>query len=458
MPIPRKRIKIELKKADPTALTPEKLKEQLKDVGLDCKDTSLPRLKKFIEEVNENIPSGITETYAILEPAKKPGNRIEGLALDWETAADGNWQIMDFGYSADLEYIQYKEHFDWLLETRPSFTGRKQTDNYVRQYESVESIKNFFADVTTSASSAVLKGINKASLNATMSNAISPLDDSQARDYDKRDSRVLFLVDNYSQSTNEADAIGVLSIEWHLIIKDYKEKKEALKHNTNLEVNIRVVLYDDLDALDADLKAAKAHFGNLSFGGFLAIPPVDTSVKIYDKQPPASADTFQHSLPIKQVSDYLDSLVLFAPDLQIIGSIDNTNSSVATSYAKSVTTGFTFSSTQSLAFKAGFQAGVVFAKASFEITFTISFTEQYSRTSTETVSFAVPKGEKAFLYQGTLQTRVLRYDPKKDSYTYMEAANFLTEIFDTFKDPIPNKPPVLLRQFGEEEKVRKSRK
>ena len=458
MPIPRKRIKIELKKINPSVLTPEKLKEQLNDVGLACKDTSLPRLEKFIEEVNARIPSGVTESFAILEPAKKPGNRLEGLAMDWESAANGNWQIMDYGYAADLEYIQYKEHFEWLLNNRPSFTGRAQTDNYERQYETVDSIKNFFADVTTSASSAVIKGVNKDALKAAMSNAISPLDDKSAKDYDKRDSRVMFLVDNYSQATNEADAIGVLAIDWHLIIKDYQVKKEALKHKTTLEVNIRVVLYDSLDALDADLKAAKAHFGNLSFGGALAIPPKDTTIKIYDKQPPADAETFKHSLPIKSVSDYLDVLVLFAPDLQIIGTIDNTNSSVATTYSKSVTTGFTFSSTQSLAFKAGFDAGVVFAKASFEFTFTISFTEQYSRSSTETISFSVPKAEKAFLYQGTLLTRVLRYDPAKDNYTYLEGASFLTEIFDTFKEAIPNKPPVLLRQFGEEEKGKKSRK
>ena len=97
MPIPRKRIKIELKKINPSVLTPEKLKEQLNDVGLACKDTSLPRLEKFIEEVNARIPSGVTESFAILEPAKKPGNRLEGLAMDWESAANGNWQIMDYG-------------------------------------------------------------------------------------------------------------------------------------------------------------------------------------------------------------------------------------------------------------------------------------------------------------------------------------------------------------------------
>jgi len=95
------------------------------------------------------------------------------------------------------------------------------------------------------------------------------------------------------------------------------------------------------------------------------------------------------------------------------------------------------------------EAGVVFAKASFEFSFSISFTEQYSTSSTETVSFGVPAGQKAFLYQGTLRSRILRYDPAKDSYRYQEEASFLTTIFDTLKEPIPAKKPVVLRQLSE---------
>jgi len=65
------------------------------------------------------------------------------------------------------------------------------------------------------------------------------------------------------------------------------------------------------------------------------------------------------------------------------------------------------------------------------------------------VSFGVPAGQKAFLYQGTLRSRILRYDPAKDSYRYQEEASFLTTIFDTLKEPIPAKKPVVLRQLSE---------
>jgi hypothetical protein len=449
MPIPRKGVKIELNKAEPSVLTPEKLKEQLKNIGLTCADTSLPRLKEFIQEVENGIPPGLVQTYGILQPAKNLANRVQGLAMNWEEAATGNWTIKDFGYSSELELIQYKAHFDWLAETKQNFTGRRSQDKYVRRYDSIASIKDFFADTTTSASAAVVKGVDKSSLNAAMSNAIQPLDDQKAQDYDKSDSRVLFLVDNYDKEKNEADAIGVLTVEWHLIIKDYKEKKKALQHDTTLEVNVRAVTYDNLDVLAADVRAIKAHFGGNLALSMMGIPPKDTSLIIYEKEPPESADTFQHALPVTQLSNYLDRLVLFAPDLQLIGSVDNSNSAVATTYAKSVTTGFTFSSSQTLGIKVAAEAGVVFAKASFEFSFSISFTEQYSTSSTETVSFGVPAGQKAFLYQGTLRSRILRYDPAKDSYRYQEEASFLTTIFDTLKEPIPAKKPVVLRQLSE---------
>jgi hypothetical protein len=452
MPIPQKRIRIDLANAKPTVLTPESLKAELKNIGLDCKDTSLPRLERFIKEVDGALPNGIVQSYAILKPAAKKENRLEGFELDWETASTGNWTVKDFGYRTELEFIQVKDHFDWLVANRPGFLGRLDEEKYIRRYESVDSIKNFFADVTTSASASVIKGVNKETLNAAMHNAIDKLDDNQAKDYDKKDSRTIMLVDNYHETVDgkgEADAIGVLTIEWHLIIKDYQVKKEALKHDTELTVSIRAVLYDNLDIMAADLRALKAHFGGGGTLGFYAIPPKDNSVKIYTALPPADHDTFIHSLPVVNKADYLESIVLYAPDLQLIGTVDNTNSPVATTYSKSVATGFSFSSTQSLSFKFGFEAGVVFAKASFSFTFSFSFTEQYSTTTTETVNFAVPAGQKAFLYQGTLRSRIIRYDPFKDKYEYKEESSFLSNIFSTFSEPIPNKPVTNVRQLDE---------
>ena len=93
--------------------------------------------------------------------------------------------------------------------------------------------------------------------------------------------------------------------------------------------------------MKADLAAAKAHFKGNAFPG-LGIPVKDTKVEIYDHRPPADETTFRKSLPLSADSDKAQVVVLFSPDLQNIGSIDNTHSMATSTYAKSVSTGFSF--------------------------------------------------------------------------------------------------------------------
>ena len=57
-------------------------------------------------------------------------------------------------------------------------------------------------------------------------------------------SRVIFLVENYDPVTKNADAIGVLTIWWHLTIQDYRNKpKDATQHETKLTIKSRSVFY-----------------------------------------------------------------------------------------------------------------------------------------------------------------------------------------------------------------------
>ncbi|MCA9421884.1 MAG: hypothetical protein KC592_12760 [Nitrospira sp.] len=442
MPIPRKTIKIDLNRATPTELTPDVLQKQLNNIGLTCKYTDKKMLTKFISEVEATIPDGLIQTYQILKPAEKGEARLKGLVGEWAESSVGNWEpdSTALGYAADLEYLIYPQHFDWLRANRPSFTGTGDHENFKKRYDSVDSIKDAFTNLALTASSALIKGLNKDSIKSVFSNAISPLNDASARDYNKKDSRVVFLVENYDPKKKEADAIGVLAVDWHLIIKDYKEKKEALKHDTTLTVDARAVLYSDLNVMNADLAAAKAHFKGHAFGGkgglLDGIPVKDTTVEIYDKRPPADDDTFRKSLPLVADSQKAQVLVLFSPDLQNIGSIDNTHSKATSSYAKSVTTGFTSSSTEKFDIGSEFEAGIVLAKGKLKVGFSISFTQQSSTATTETINFSVPPGEKAFTYQGTLRSQILEYDPATDLYLYKEESRFLTPIMATTEEPI----------------------
>lgn len=241
MQIPRKTFKINLNPAEPTDLTPEGLEKQLHAIGLTCQYTKPPMLKQFIQEVLSAVPDGAVQTYQILKPAMKGETKLTGLVGDWAESSVGNWEpdSTAIGYAADLEYLIYPEHFDWLAANRPGFTGNKDEEKFVRRYDSVDAIKDAFVGLALTASSALVKGLNKDSIKSVFSNVISPLNDAGARNYDKTDSRVIFLVENYDPTTKEANAIGVLAIDWHLLIVDYKEKKKAVMHDTTLTVNAR---------------------------------------------------------------------------------------------------------------------------------------------------------------------------------------------------------------------------
>jgi hypothetical protein len=435
MAIPRRTIPISLTAASPTPLTVEGLKKQLTDIGLTCPASEEPKLEKYISEVKGEIPDGLVETYGILKPATEKERRVPRLVTDLAEASTGNWEpdSTGFGYATILEYIQYGDHFDWLLANQPGFTGTVvKPPAYTGRYDTIDAVKRMFATVATDASSALIKGLNKASIESVLSNAIAPLNDANAQNYAPGpDSRVIFLVENYNPDTQEAAGVGVLSIWWDLTIKDYKEKKKNPQHDTTLTVRCRAVLYSSLDDMNRDYLAARTHFKE---NAFQAIPR-RSKVTIFDARPPATEDTFTKSLPKKATEKELQAIVLYAPNLQNVGSIDNTNSDTTTEYSKSVTSGFTFSTSQQLSVEASFEASAEVIKAGLKVGFSISFTEEWSESTTETMSFSVPPGKKAFTYQGYLMAQILSYDASSGVYTYKDVARFLTNILAT--SPVP---------------------
>ena len=225
----------------------------------------------------------------------------------------------------------------------------------------------------------------------------------------------------------------MLSIDWHLTIDDYKEKKKGLQHATTLNVKTRSVLYDSLDDLKGDLEFIKSHFGQDLFSNF---PPRDKRLKIFEHLPPPNQDTFDHGLLLVAKDDYVDVIIMYAPSLESLGSIDNSGSPAQASYSKSVTSGFTFSMSQKIGVETELEAGVVIAKGSFTMSMELSFTEQWNSSQTETVSFSVPAGEKAFTYQGYLLSRKLRFSPV-DGFNYVDnEGRFLTNVIKTTPEPI----------------------
>jgi hypothetical protein len=169
--------------------------------------------------------------------------------------------------------------------------------------------------------------------------------------------------------------------------------------------------------------------------------PPQTALKIFDAQPAANETTFNSGIMGTNTQQQSLSIILFSPNLQIIASLDNTNSGVTSNYQTSVSHGFTFSATQSISITAEVGVSIEVVSAKVSTTFALSFTEQWSTTNTKSMTFSCPPGKKAFVYQGTLVSRVLTLGAGDAQYSWLGApAKALTQVLVTSDVPIGDAP------------------
>jgi hypothetical protein len=82
------------------------------------------------------------------------------------------------------------------------------------------------------------------------------------------------------------------------------------------------------------------------------------------------------------------------------------------------------------------------------VTFALSFTEEWTTTETKTISFECPPGKKAFVYQGTLMSKLMTFSADTAQYTWASApSKALTEVVVTTELPIGSAPsnPVMIQ-------------
>ncbi len=454
--IPAKRINISLLPSTPSTLTVDSLKNQLTSIGLTCPQADEKKLPGYITEVKSRLPGGSVQSFQILE--KDPNANDQELAAQLAAtgsplvkASNGNWvpDSTAIGYAPTLEYIQYEDHFDWLKANRPSFTGVKSVPSISKgKYQTISAVKDLFVKVGATASAALVKGLDKDTIESIMSNAIRPIAET-TQNLDQKGSRVIFLVEDYDPATRDAAGIGVLTVCWHLIIKDYKEKKKLPLHETTLTINAWSVLYSDVNVMQADYLAAVSHFKNppandLCFAELGNGIPAKDTVKIFDKRPEANLETFVNSVPVLSETESADVLVMFAPSLELIGTMDNSGSQATSQLSVKVSRGFTFTMEQSLTLGASlkgvakwenpFELGIEIA---LNLSLTLSFTESWNTTQEKAISFTCPPGVKTFVYQGVLQTQILRFDAKTGTYSYKDSARVLTEAIATYDVILP---------------------
>ena len=180
----------------------------------------------------------------------------------------------------------------------------------------------------------------------------------------------------------------------------------------------------------------------------MSFSPTETSLTIFPTPPPADHNTFSKGIPAIGTNDRALALILYSPNLQLGASMDNSNSDAQSAYTVSVTTGFTFTSSESISIteKVGVKVEIVTAEIS--TTFALSFSEQWSKSRTVSMTFTCPPGKKAFVYQGTLVSRQLMLDTGTGKYNWVSApASALTELLLTSRLPVGQAPsnPVTIK-------------
>jgi hypothetical protein len=289
---PPPQILLSLTRADPTKLDATALKAQLATVGLDCSEITEDALNSYISDVESQIEDGGVQSYAILAPqgsvsagsvaasvaARRaqytaaastgaPVSSSAGALTLLEEVANGDWTEDERaqGWSPNLEVIQFKDHFDWLMSNSGSsgFPGITENPDPVSgNFPNSEAIKKLFVDTATTASATVVKGISQDTMTSVFSNIIQPLTDDNIKDYDKSDSRTVMLVENYNSSTRYCDGVGVVTVDWDLQISDYKRKSKhgGDTHSTYLGISARSVLYTDVVLLCNHYQSVVDHF------------------------------------------------------------------------------------------------------------------------------------------------------------------------------------------------------
>ncbi len=446
MPFPISHIPIKLEADTPTKVDIKELREELHAIGLTCSDTTLENLAKSKEEVLKRIPDGEFQGFQFYRGADKQQIaehlKNDGMltSLDQVILLDNSlhaeWKPSGTVPMSEMLYaVGQPDHFDYLKEHYLTFPGQASSQDYKNNKTTVEAIKDVFVQIASNISSAIVTGLNKPLMEAALARVLEPVPDT-ATDYDSElQNRSILLVTGYDKEHQQADGIGVINVQYRLIIKNYKEKKN--KHNeSTLNVTVRAATYTNPQELEDEVNFLKAHLKSRMFVP-MDIPVPDSQVTVYDDLPPANSDTFIHSLPLEQTeNDVIPVMVLYGPDLQDVGFIDNTESKSSVSYSVSITSGFSSSFGTKLAtgIKMTADAGIV--KSEVSVNIEVSFTAQWNESHTETVTYNVPGGAKAYLYQGYFKCAVLKYNAKTMEYLYDETCTFNSNVIKTTEKPI----------------------
>ena len=189
MPIPKKKVKVALEKAEPSKVTPEELQQELREnMGLHCKYTEIPELKKLKEDVLERWgETGTGQSYGIFikengfVQAAGPITHLNIKGVDLlahfgfsDEDVKGEWEPSDTaqGYRNELFTIQSSDNFWYLKNNFPDFAGVYNHKEDTRKVDTVEAVKSFFVEIGKELAGLSVSGIDKVSLEPVLKKAL----------------------------------------------------------------------------------------------------------------------------------------------------------------------------------------------------------------------------------------------------------------------------------------------
>lgn len=431
-----KGIKIECSKSVPAELTVENLREQLHRIGLTCGLTEPYCLNRIRKDVESRLETGKNEAFGIyyLKPEYKDFRsvslkhmkyRADAPLMEMSGRISASWEpdTQDaMGYIQKLSVILAKNNFDRIRQHYIDFAGYDSGEKeYGSDASTVPAIKEFFVKTLNMACGSVAEGINLDDLEAVCTDMF-PEDAAMDRDYEGSNSFLVSLLQDYDEEKKQAAGVGAVYLSWKLHITNYKEKK-TVSHSSTLTLQARSVMYDDADVLEKHFQFLSNMIASRNAREY-QIPPVVRRIPIFDQKPAASYENFCQGIPEISDAEYAKSILLYCPDLALINSIDNTGSSAEASYELSVTKGFSNSSSISFGEEVNVEAGCEFLKMGVKFNMNLSFNSESSFSTTETISYSVPAGEKAYLYQGVVQYAVLAMDMETGKLSYKETGKY----------------------------------
>lgn len=169
----------------------------------------------------------------------------------------------------------------------------------------------------------------------------------------------------------------------------------------------------------------------------MSFTPKPHKLKVFESAPPANEETFLAGIPSKSTAESALSIILFSPNMQSLGSMDNTDSPASSTLAIAVTHGFKFSMSQTISFEETLGINIEIVTDQIKMGFSITFTEEWSTETTVTRTFTCPAGQLAFIYQGTLVFQILKLDAQSGQFSWLGSAGTAgTEAIKTTGTPI----------------------